>query len=148
VTALNDADKTGIKEVIAAKVGPFCGPNAASACAASDVTITVVRRDATVTYTVAVFTSAAATSGATAIKAVSTTDMTTAVAAKGGNLASASVTAVTATAVSASSEDDSSSTGIIIGVAGAGVAVLGAVGAYFSLCREEPSMTMAKLEDQ
>jgi len=74
--------------------------------------------------------------------------MTTAVAAKGGNLASASVTAVTATAVSASSEDDSSSTGIIIGVAGAGVAVLGAVGAYFSLCREEPSMTMAKLEDQ
>ena len=96
-SALTAADRTALKEVVAEKVGNVCGANVASVCTSSDVTVVVFRRAVTVSYSVAVYSAAAASSGAQAISLVSTGAMTSAIQAKTMNLASASVTAVTST---------------------------------------------------
>jgi hypothetical protein len=99
ITTLTAGDKNNVKDVIVAKVGSVCGANGATACKRGDVTLSVARRaDATVTYSVEVYTATAASTGSKAIKAVSATDMKTALVAKGGTLGNVSEVAVTASA--------------------------------------------------
>merc|ERR1711924_461122 len=90
----------------AAKVGSVCGSNSATACAASDVTIgstNDARRDLQVTYSVALYSSTAASSATAAINtAVSMGTFLTALKAK-----DATFNAVSGVSGTASSSTDS-----------------------------------------
>ena len=143
---LTAADRTALKEVVAEKVGNVCGTNAAPACAASDVTVTVSRRAVAVLYIVVVCTAAAASAGAQTISSVSTAAMTTAIQAKTTNLASVSVTAVSSTTITTAStapaEDAGSAEGdsslVVIIVVVSVVVLVTIAGISYFMLRQQP----------
>jgi len=140
-SSLTTNDRENLKSVVANAVGSVCGPNGNGPCTASDVTITIARRSATVSYSVNVYTADAATSGAATINTVTMSEMTTNIAANGGALAVVTVSSKsTATGEysppSAASSSNSRVAIIIAIVAGGGALVFCLVVAlFFSCCK-------------
>jgi len=132
--------QTAFKTTVANNAGTVCGVTGATrACTASDVALTISRRDVSVSYTLTVAATASTAAG-------STLDAYTASSQFATDLTSAGVSVTsTSTSAAASDSESSDSTTILIAVGGTSVFLVLIVVGYFCMTRSRPEMEASSM---